>query len=192
MSRIRASSVVPAAAVNPKRARGETTRPSVVAAFFRAFALAFTDPATADTELALAEQLLAGVDLRATTLITHIAALARDAGRSDADIDDRAQVLRAEIRTAGVTYTELALELALVFHHAVRDDHDQVAATLARLRENTRGGDFFYYCDIAAFMADLALEEGSPTRWIDGAQHTRRRWRGLVTTRRLRYGGASR
>ncbi|MFI8348041.1 hypothetical protein [Streptomyces sp. NPDC085596] len=46
----------------------------------RAFALAFTDPAVADDELALAEQLLAGVDLRATTLITHIATLARDAG----------------------------------------------------------------------------------------------------------------
>uniref|UniRef100_UPI002F90D7DC hypothetical protein n=1 Tax=Streptomyces sp. NBC_01562 TaxID=2975879 RepID=UPI002F90D7DC len=149
----------------------------------RAFALAFTDPAVADDELALAEQLLAGVDLRATTLITHIAALARDASRTDADVDDRAQVLRAEIRTAGVTYTELALDLALAFHHAVRDDQDQVAATIARLCENTRGGDFAYYRDIAAFMADLPLDEASPTRWIDGAHHTRRRWRGLVTAR---------
>jgi hypothetical protein len=152
----------------------------------RAFALAFTDPAVADSELALAERLLAGVDLRATTLITYIAALARDAGRADADadIDDRAQVLRAEILTAGVTYTELALDLALAFHHAVRNDQDQVAATMARLSENTRGGDYAYYSDIVAFMADLPLEEASPTRWIDGAQHTRRRWRGLVTARR--------
>ncbi len=47
--------------------------------------------------LSILEQLLAGVDLRATTLITHIAALARDAGRTDADIDDRTQMLRAEI-----------------------------------------------------------------------------------------------
>jgi hypothetical protein len=38
MSRIRASSVVPGAAVNPKRARVETTRPSVAAAFCRAVA----------------------------------------------------------------------------------------------------------------------------------------------------------
>ncbi|MFB6772805.1 ATP/GTP-binding protein [Streptomyces sp. NPDC056337] len=150
----------------------------------RAFALAFTDPAAADSELALAEQLLASVDLRATTLITRIAALARDAGRTDADIDDRARVLRAEIRTAGVTYTELALDLALAFHHAVRNDQAQVAAVIARLRENTRGGDFAYYSDITAFMADLPLEEASPTHWIDGAQHTRRRWRSLVTDRR--------
>ncbi|MGA5363921.1 ATP/GTP-binding protein [Streptomyces purpurascens] len=149
----------------------------------RAFALAFTDPDAADDELALAEQLLAGVDLRATTLITHIAALARDAGRPDADVDDRAQVLRADIRTAGVTYTELALDLALAFHHAVRDDQDQVAMTIARLRENTRGGDFAYYSDIAAFMAGLPLDEASPTRWIDGEQQTRCQWRGLVTTR---------
>ncbi|MGW9400642.1 hypothetical protein [Streptomyces sp. NPDC055642] len=131
------------------------------------------------SELALAEPLLAGVDL-----ITHIAALACDASRTDADIDDRAQVLRAEIRAAGVTYAELALDLALAFHHAVRNDQDQVAATVARLRENTRGGDFAYYSNIVAFMADLPLEEASPTRWIDGAQHTRRRWRGLVNARR--------
>ncbi|MER5200985.1 hypothetical protein ACWD3J_46455 [Streptomyces sp. NPDC002755] len=97
---------------------------------------------------------------------------------------DRAQVLRAEILTAGVTYAELALDLALAFHHAVRNDQDQVAATVARQRENTRGGDFAYYSDIVAFMADLPLEEASPTHWIDGAQHTRRRFRGLVTARR--------
>jgi hypothetical protein len=149
----------------------------------RAFALAFTDPAVADSELALAEQLLAGVDLRATTLITHIAALARDAGRTDADIDDRAQVLRAEILTAGVTYAELALDLALAFHHAVRNDQDQVAA-IARLRENTRGGDFAYYSDIAVFMADMAPAHPSGARWVDGEPATRQRWQALVTARR--------
>ncbi|MEU1555627.1 hypothetical protein ABZ517_23330 [Streptomyces scabiei] len=99
------------------------------------------------------------MDLRATTLITHIAALARDAGRTDADIYDRAQVLRTEIRTAGVTYAELALDLALAFHHAVRDDQDQVAATIVRLLENTRGGDFAYYSDIAASWATCPLRK---------------------------------
>jgi hypothetical protein len=152
----------------------------------RAFALAFTDPATADDELVLAEQLLAGVDLRATTLITHIAALARDAGRDDEDLDDRAQVLRASIRTAGVTYAELALDLALAFHHAVRDDQEQVAMMIARLRENTRGGDFAYYSDIAHFMADLPLSHASDAQWIDGEAATRHRWRTLVTARQHR------
>jgi hypothetical protein len=155
----------------------------------RAFALAFTDPLVADDELALAEQLLAGVDLRATTLITHIAALARDAGRTDADIDDRAQVLRAEIRTAGVTYTELALDLTLAFHHAVRNDQNQVAATIARLRENTRGGDFGYYSDIAAFMAGTAPAHPSGARWVDGEPAARQRWRTLVAARQRRLSG---
>ncbi|MFC9685731.1 hypothetical protein [Streptomyces sp. NPDC056948] len=154
----------------------------------RAFALAFTDPAVADDELALAEQLLAGVDLRATTLITHIAALARDAGRTDADIDDRAQGLRAEIRTAGVTYTELALDLALAFHHAVRDDHDQATATIARLRENTRGGDFAYYGTIAAFMAGQPVTQTSRVRWADSEPATRERWHALVAARRRHLG----
>ncbi|MER7645168.1 hypothetical protein [Streptomyces sp. NPDC126522] len=106
------------------------------------------------------------MDLRASTLITHIAALARDVGRINADVDDRAQVLRAEIRTAGVTYTELVLDHALAFHHAARDDQDQVATTIARLRENTRGGDFAYYSGIAAFMADLP-GRGSLTDALD-------------------------
>jgi hypothetical protein len=83
-----------------------------------------------------------------------------------------------------VTYTELALDLALAFHHAVRNDQDQVAATIARLRENTRGGDFSYYTDIAAFMAGLPLEAASCARWLDGQLPTRQRWRTLVTTRR--------
>ncbi|MFE5599577.1 hypothetical protein ACFQ8O_10350 [Streptomyces coelicoflavus] len=38
-----------------------------------------------ESELALAEQLLAGVDLRATTLITRIVALAHHAVRDDQD-----------------------------------------------------------------------------------------------------------
>ncbi|MFF5147886.1 hypothetical protein ACFY6U_50660 [Streptomyces sp. NPDC013157] len=75
------------------------------------------------------------------------------------------------------------MDLALAFHHAVRDDQDQAAATIARLRENNRGGDFAYYSAIAAFTADLPLEEPSPARWTDGAQHTPGRWRGLVTAR---------
>lgn len=145
----------------------------------RAFALAFTDPAVADDELALAEQLLTGVDLRATTLITHIAALARDAGRTDTDIDDRAQVLRAEIRTAGLTYTELVLDLVLAFHH----DHDQADGVIDRLRENTRNGDYAYYTDIAAFMGG-STAESSAACWIDDPQTVHQRWNTLVTARR--------
>jgi hypothetical protein len=124
------------------------------------------------------------VDLRATTLITHIAALARDAGRTDADIDDRAQVLRAEIRTAGVTYAELALDLTLALHHAVRETHDEVDAAISRLHAATGGGYYAYYSDIAHFVAGLPLEATSRARWLDGQQPTRQRWRTLVTTRR--------
>ncbi|MDX3589100.1 ATP/GTP-binding protein [Streptomyces europaeiscabiei] len=149
----------------------------------RAFVLAFTDPAVADAELVLAEQLLTGLDLRGTTLTTRIAALARDAGRDDADIDDRAQVVRADIRTAGLTYAELTLDLALAFHHAVRDGHDQAAVAIARLRENTRSGDYTYYIDIAAFM-DGQPAQVSPVRWIDSGQTVSHRWRILVTARR--------
>ncbi|MFD5399286.1 hypothetical protein ACFWJW_34395 [Streptomyces sp. NPDC127097] len=40
---------------------------------------------------------------------------------------------------------EATLELALCFHHAVRDDHEGIAANIGRLRELTISGDYAYY-----------------------------------------------
>ncbi|MGW7008375.1 hypothetical protein ACWGCW_37715 [Streptomyces sp. NPDC054933] len=170
-------------------ARAEAEQHSVVgeraiAQTHRAFALAFTDPDVADDELDLAHQLLTGLVLRGTTLTAQIAALVRDAG-SDADIEERAQVLRTEISVAGLTNAQPALELAVCFHHAVRGAHDQLTAAISRLRQLTRSGDYAYYAEIARFMGDLPLPEpGSQARWLDGEQPTRNRWRGLVTARR--------
>ncbi|MFK0203437.1 ATP/GTP-binding protein [Streptomyces lavendulae] len=149
----------------------------------RALALAFADPHQADDELDLAEQLLTGLDLRATTFITKVAALARDAGTTDPGIGDRITLLRSETAVAGVTAAQVALELADAFHHAVREDHHQVLATLGRLRELTRAGDYAYYADIAAFMSGLP-HDTSAAQWIDGEETTRQRWHGLVAARR--------
>lgn len=150
----------------------------------RAFVLAFTDPGVADDELALADQLLTGLNLRATTLTTHIAALARDAGTSG-DVDNRARVLRTETQGAGLIAVETALEVALAFHHAVQGNHDQIAADIGRLRDLTRSGDYAHYVEVVCFMAGLPLpEHDSGARWLDGEQRTRQRWHGLVTARR--------
>ncbi|WJY43289.1 ATP/GTP-binding protein (plasmid) [Streptomyces sp. P9-2B-2] len=151
----------------------------------RAFALAFTDPARAADELDLAEQLLSGLDLRATTLTTQIAALARDAGTT-AEVEDRAHVLRTEISVAGLASVEATLELALCFHHTVREDHEKTDASIGRLRELTGSGDYAYYTDIAHFMADRhsLADPGSPARWLDSERATRTRWHSLVTARR--------
>ncbi|MFF3907769.1 hypothetical protein ACFYZJ_17590 [Streptomyces sp. NPDC001848] len=76
------------------------------------------------------------------------------------------------------------LELAAALHQAVLDDHDALAATLARLREQTQSGDYAYYTDIASSMAGIALPDGhTPPHWLDGEQATRTRWCTLVTTR---------
>lgn len=149
----------------------------------RAFALAFTDPGRADDELDLAQQLLTGLDLRATTLTTRIAALVRDAG-TNLDVEDRARLLRTDIDTAGLTSADTALDLALCFHHAVRDNPPALATTIARLRERTHTGDYAYYADITHYMAALPLPAPSPAQWLDGEGETRARWRTLVTTRR--------
>ncbi|MFD3485008.1 ATP/GTP-binding protein [Streptomyces sp. NPDC058665] len=149
----------------------------------RAFVLAFTDPGRADDELDLAQQLLTGLDLRATTLTTGIAALVRDAG-TDLDVEDRARLLRTDIDVAGLTSADTALDLALCFHHAVRDNRPALAATIARLRERAHTGDYAYYADITHYMAALPLPAPSPAQWLDGEEETRTRWRTLVTNRR--------
>ncbi|MEU9032688.1 hypothetical protein AB0D46_35330 [Streptomyces sp. NPDC048383] len=78
--------------------------------------------------------------------------------------------------------------LATAFHHAVRDEHQDLAATIGRLRELTAGGDFAYFVDIVHFMARLPLPTPSTTRWLDGEEPTRARWHDLVTARRTHIG----
>ncbi|MFE0130708.1 hypothetical protein ACFWY6_03840 [Streptomyces sp. NPDC059037] len=120
----------------------------------RAFTLAFTTDPTTDDEIDLGEHLLAQVDLRAATLDVRIAALLRDAG-TDTGVEDRAQVLAAEISTSGLLFVQAKLALARAFHYAIRDDQAGVASRIGQLRELTREGYYAYYVDIAHFMADL-------------------------------------
>ncbi|MFC4955650.1 ATP/GTP-binding protein [Streptomyces mauvecolor] len=149
-----------------------------------ALATSFSDPVRADDELALAHQLLDGLDQRANTLLAQIAALIKDAG-TDRDIVDRAHALQAEATTAGLPYLTRYLELGLALHHAVRGTTVELAATIGRLHELTGGGDFGFFTDIAHFMADLPLPEpGSRTRWLDGEPAVRERWHTLLAARR--------
>ncbi|MFF9569860.1 ATP/GTP-binding protein [Streptomyces sp. NPDC014685] len=152
-----------------------------------AFVLAFTDPRRADTELESAQQLLDGLDLRATTLTTQIAALVRDAGTTP-DVEDRARALQTEAAAAGIVSAQTMTHLAECFHHAVRNDHDKAAAAVSRLRDLTRD-HYTYYADIAQFMTDVPLDQDSGARWLDGQARTRERWRSLVTSRRGRQAG---
>ncbi|MFC9634573.1 hypothetical protein ACFTY8_36280 [Streptomyces mirabilis] len=140
-------------------------------------------PPQADDELDLAEQLLAGLDLRATTINAAIASLNRDAGSPA--VEDRARTLRTELDVAGLTSMTPTLEVATAFHQAVLDDHEALNATIARLREQTSDGTYAYYTDIAHFMADLPLPpDHTPPRWLDDEEATRARWRAIVTARR--------
>jgi hypothetical protein len=122
--------------------------------------------------------------MRATNLTVHIASLARDAGRDDADIEDRAQLVRTEAQVAGVKEAEVKLELALAFHHAVRDDQELLASNLDRLRELSENGDHAHYIEIARFMAGLPPTPAATTQWIDGTEIARGRWHSLVQHRR--------
>jgi hypothetical protein len=153
----------------------------------RALALAFADPTTADSEIALAHHLLTDLTLHATTLTVHIAGLIRDAGHST-HINERAQALRTEIETAGLTSLLPLLELAVCFHHAVRADEELLAAAIHRLRRLTDGGDHAHLADIACFMGNRPrTPDASPVRWLESEETVRRRWRTLVTQRCSTY-----
>ncbi|MGW6145053.1 hypothetical protein [Streptomyces sp. NPDC055140] len=123
------------------------------------------------------------------TLDVRIAALLRDAG-TDAGVEDRGQVLAADISTSGLLFAQAKLELAHAFLHAIRDDQDGVASRISRLRELTREGYHAYYVDIAHFMADLALDTPSRTRRLGEQQAVRQRWRTMVIDRRARLTSA--
>ncbi|MEU8718233.1 ATP/GTP-binding protein [Streptomyces sp. NPDC048663] len=147
----------------------------------RAFAIALYAPDQATAEIDLAYQLLAGLNLRATTINVRRAELIRDAG-SDS-VDDQIATLRTELDIAGLASLAPVIELAGAFHQAVLDDHTALHATLARLRELTSDEDHAYFVDIAHFMADLPLDQASGARWLDDEQRTRSRWRRLVIAR---------
>ncbi|MCO8308779.1 ATP/GTP-binding protein [Streptomyces sp. RKCA744] len=147
-----------------------------------ALAVSFADPARADDELALAHQLLDGLAQRSNTLLAQVVALIKDAGTDG--VTDRAQNLHADIEAAGLPFLHRFAELALAFHHAARDEEQDLAATIDRLRELTATGDFAYFVDIAHYMADLPLPGLTTTHWIDSPDAVHARWRTLVIARR--------
>ncbi|MFD7316015.1 hypothetical protein [Streptomyces sp. NPDC056730] len=69
--------------------------------------------------------------------------------------------------------------VTLAFHHAVRGEDQDLAATIGRLRELTATGDFAYFTDIAHFMAGLPLPEPAATRWTKNDDDVRSAWRDL-------------
>ncbi|MEU9405753.1 ATP/GTP-binding protein [Streptomyces sp. NPDC048281] len=150
-----------------------------------ALVTAFTDPAQADDEIALARQLLTGLDQRATSLTAQTAAIARDAGTPAGT--EPARALRAEIHEAGITAAQAVLELTLVFHHTVRNEQDDAQAAIARLHALTATSDR-YYRDIAHSIAGLPLPEPSTTLWLDDPEEVRARWHRILQDRRTRLG----
>ncbi|MFI0220136.1 ATP/GTP-binding protein [Streptomyces lydicus] len=146
-------------------------------------ALSFTDSQAAAEEISLAEQLLAQLDMRATDLTVRIAALARDAGRDDADIEDRARLVRTEAQVGGVKEAEVKLELVLAFHHAIRAKREQLDVGPGRLGELAKGGDHAHCIEIARFMSGLPPTPEATVQWVDVADDVRRRWHRLVQQR---------
>ncbi|MER8073644.1 hypothetical protein ABTZ59_36020 [Streptomyces sp. NPDC094034] len=118
--------------------------------------------------------------------MAQVVALIKDAGTDS--IIDRAQNLNTGITGAGLPFLHRFVELAVAFHHAVRGEDQELAATIGRLRELTATGDFAYFAEIAHYMGGLPLPGPTTTQWIDSPDTVRTRWQHLVHTRRTRTG----
>ncbi|HEY9369694.1 hypothetical protein [Streptomyces sp.] len=155
-----------------------------------ALAVAFTDPGRADDEIARAEQLLSGLDQRATRLTAQIAALVRHAGTSGPEFEDRAAVLRGEVIASGISAAAHLLGLAAVFDHAVRGEVPAARDVLTRLREFTQNGDHAYHLDIGHHLAGLTPPANSTVIWAEDLETVRARWHDLVARRAttIQYG----
>ncbi|WP_405813163.1 ATP/GTP-binding protein [Streptomyces sp. NBC_00040] len=124
-----------------------------------ALAVSFADPDRVDEELALAHQLLDGLDQRSNTLLAQVVALIKDAGTSG--VTDRAQSLNAVIEAAGLPFLLRFVGLALAFRHAVRGEDQHLAATIDRLRAPT--------VDYCAGSADAPPGSSSPNHFAQAA-----------------------
>ncbi|MFE2537262.1 hypothetical protein [Streptomyces sp. NPDC059371] len=140
-----------------------------------ALAPSFADPHRANDELALAHQLLNGLDQRSNTVLTQVTALIKDA--KTGAVTDRAQNLHTDIEAAGLPFLHRFTELALAFHHAVRGEDQELAAVIGQLRTLTATSDFAYFTDIAHFMAAQPLPQPSTTRWTTNEDNVRSAWR---------------
>lgn len=132
----------------------------------RTLVMIFTDPTVADDELHLAEPLLTGLDLRATSLTVWIAALVRD---------------------VGIAAAETVLELALAFHHDVLGEQDRFLPSSTGCA-NSRGPAPTSTTRTSPTTWALALPGLASARWLDGADAVRTCWQRLVQTRRARLG----
>ena len=175
------------AAYTAARAEAErhgNTGEQAIAQAHLALTLAFTDPARAEGEIAYAEQLLAGLDQRATTLTARVAALVGGAGGAGAEFTESAARLRGEITASGITAAALLLELAVAFHLAVHGEEEAVREVLGRLAELAQNGDHAYYLDVAHHLAGLTPPLGSTVHWTESPDAVRDRWQLLVAARR--------
>ncbi|MFF3727422.1 hypothetical protein ACFYYM_34210 [Streptomyces erythrochromogenes] len=141
-------------------------------------AVSFADLVRADDELALAHELLDGLDQCSHTLDAHVVALIKDACTGDVTL--RAEGLQADIEAAGLPFLHRFAGFPLAFHDAVRGEDQDLAAAIDRLRTLTATGDFAYFTDIAHFMAALPLLEPSIIRWTTSEGDVRSAWHGLV------------
>ncbi|WCD90994.1 hypothetical protein KPP03845_107423 [Streptomyces xanthophaeus] len=79
-------------------------------------------------------------------------------------VPDRPRSLHTDIEAAGLPFLLRFVELTTAFHHAVRGEHQDLAATISRLREFTVCGDFAYFvAEESAWGSGHGVRSRSPT-----------------------------
>jgi hypothetical protein len=149
-----------------------------------AFAAAFQDRARAGEQIALADEMLAGVSIRFAEIHTRIAELLRDAGTAT-DLPARAETLAAAARGAGLTSSVAYISFALCLHAIILTSPDRTAEARATLTRSVRGREFAYLLELTYLADDDEPPAGLPrARWLDSADQVAERWKTVVDDRR--------
>jgi len=149
-----------------------------------AFAAAFQDRSRAGEQIALADEMLAGVSLRFAEIHTRTAELLRDAGSAD-DLPARAEALAAVARGAGLTSSVAYISFALCLHATIRDSAALVAEARATLARSVRGREFAYLLELTYLAAGEQPPVDLPrAQWLDPVDRVADRWKTIVDDRR--------
>ncbi|MEV0538224.1 aminoglycoside phosphotransferase family protein [Nocardia salmonicida] len=153
-----------------------------------AFAAALDDVDRATGQIARANDLLREVHQTWAQAQVRTAVLLQSVG-ADGDFTTHARELEHAYTEAGLGSALAYLRFVVCFHHAIRDDQQQLRDALTNLELSTNNGEYRYLREIVSFLPVMQPDPpASGARWIGGRDSVAHAWREVIGRRRAALG----
>ncbi|MFE3321993.1 phosphotransferase family protein [Nocardia sp. NPDC059195] len=153
-----------------------------------AFAAALDDVDRATGQIARANDLLREVHQTWAQAQVRTAVLLQSVG-ADGDFTTHARELEHAYTEAGLGSALAYLRFVVCFHHAIRDDQQQLRDALTNLELSTNNGEYRYLREIVSFLPVTQPDPpASGARWIGGRDSVAHAWREIIGRRRAALG----